>query len=151
VGYSDELLDRFRSGTQRELLDFVCGARIGDGMTREVYRYNPSETLVIKIELETSHYQNISEWQVWDHIKDTKFAKWFAPCHSISECGRFLLMKYAEPIAAIRLPAEVPAFFTDLKPANWGVYNKHPVALDYGKHLMLERGMTSRMRRADWS
>ena len=60
-------------------------------------------------------------------------------------------MKYCEPIAAIALPAEVPAFFTDLKPGNWGIYNKHPVALDYGKHMMLERGMTSRMRKADWT
>ncbi len=151
MGYSTELGERFSSGTQRELLDLVCGDRLGHGMTREVYRYRPCEDLVIKVELDTQHFQNVSEWQAWDAIRHTKLAKWFAPCHLLSECGRFLIMRYCQPIAAIKLPAEVPAFFTDLKPSNWGVYDNHPVALDYGKHLLLERGMTSRMRKADWS
>jgi hypothetical protein len=49
------------------------------------------------------------------------------------------------------LPAEVPTFFTDLKLANWGSYKNHPVAVDYGKHLLLERGQSGRMRKADWT
>ena len=151
MGYSQELEDRFAGGTSRELLDFVCGDRLGHGMTREVYRYKPDERLVIKVELLEGHFQNVTEWQAWQAVQFTELAKWFAPCESISSCGRFLLMRYAEPIAAIALPAEVPAFFTDLKANNWGVYKKHPVALDYGKHLMLERGMTSRFRKADWT
>lgn len=148
--YSQELADRFPGGTNRELLDFLCGDRLGEGMTREVFRYRPCEDLVLKVEVFPDHFQNIAEWHTWKAVEETKLAKWFAPCHAISECGRFLLMRYAEPLAAIKLPAEVPAFFADLKPANWGSYKGHPVALDYGKHMMLEKGMTTRMRKANW-
>ena len=80
MGYSDELAERFSSGTQRELLDFVCGDRIGHGMTREVYRYRPCETLAIKVEvLGGDHFQNITEWRTWQAVQHTKLAKWFAP------------------------------------------------------------------------
>jgi len=149
--YSNDMLKKFDGSWPRELLGLVCGDYLGGGMTREVYRFAPDEDFVIKFEPNEGHFQNVAEWQLWERIAETKFAKWFAPCHRISHCGRILIARYAEPLAAINLPAEVPAFFTDLKPGNWGSYKKHPVALDYGKHLMLERGMTGRMRKADWT
>lgn len=151
--FSDFLLDKFKtfSGIPYELLALLCEQKLGAGMTREVFRLATDLDKVIKFECDSGHFQNVLEYQVWDSVKDTKLAKWFAPCHHISHCGRILIQSYAEPIAAINLPAEVPAFFTDLKVGNWGVYNKQPVALDYGKHLMLERGMTGRMRKADWA
>lgn len=151
--FSQKIIDSFKNdtGIPYELLALLCDQRLGHGMTREVFRFYPDPTLVIKFELESGHFQNVLEYQVWDSVQHTKFAKWFAPCMYISHCGRIMLQKYAEPIAASALPAEVPAFFTDLKIGNWGVYNKQPVAVDYGKHLMLERGMSSRMRLADWT
>lgn len=154
--YSDEILDKFAGSWSRELLGLVCGDRLGEGMTREVFRfgvetYDEPEPRVIKFEMNEGHFQNVAEWQVWEAVKETKFAKWFAPCHRISHCGRILVASYCEPLAAIRLPAEVPAFFTDLKHGNWGWYKGNPVALDYGKHLMLGRGMTSRMQKAQWT
>lgn len=152
--FSQKLIDTFQteSGIPYELLALLCDQRLGHGMTREVFRLYTDPSKVIKFELESGHFQNVLEYQVWDHVKDAeKFAKWFAPCHYISHCGRILVQSYAEPLAAIALPAEVPAFFTDLKPSNWGHIKGQPVAVDYGKHLMLERGMTTRMRKADWS
>lgn len=120
-------------------------------MTREVFRFGPDENFAIKFENGNGHWQNVLEWEVWSRVKYTKLAKWFAPCHRISHNGRILIQAYAEPLAAIALPAEVPAFFTDMKPSNWGQIKGQPVAVDYGKTLMLERGMTSRMRKADWT
>lgn len=149
--YSDPILRNFGGSWPRELLGLVCSDRLGSGMTREVFRFGPDEAYVIKFENESGHFQNVLEWEVWDRIKDTKLAKWFAPCLRISHCGRILIQRYAEPLAAICLPAEIPAFFTDLKPDNWGHIKGQPVAIDYGKTLMLERGMTSRMRKADWT
>lgn len=151
--FSQKLIDTFQteSGIPYELLALLCDQRLGHGMTREVFRFYPDPTKVIKFELESGHFQNVLEYQLWDHVQHTKFAKWFAPCRYISHCGRILIQDYAEPLAAIALPAEVPAFFTDLKPSNWGAIKGQPVAVDYGKHLMLERGMNGRMRKADWS
>lgn len=148
---SDLLHSRFSDPWPNELLHLVCGRRLGSGMTREVFEYAPCENLVIKFESESGHFQNVAEWQVWNRIRETKHAKWFAPCHMISHCGRILIQHYAKPLAAICLPTEVPAFFTDLKPDNWGSIKGQPVAVDYGKHLMLERGMSGRMRKADWT
>lgn len=149
--FSDDMLDNFSGSWPFELLGFMCGDFIGDGMTRHVYRFAPDDKYVIKFELHDGHFQNVSEWQLWDSVQHTKHAKWFAPCHGISQCGRILIQRYADPIAAINLPAEVPAFFTDLKPGNWGQIKGQPVAVDYGKHLMLENGMSSRMRKAHWT
>lgn len=150
--FSNVLLDLFRNPMAREALGLLCGDRLGDGLSREVFRYGPDENYVIKFEPDASHFQNVAEWQLWDRIQYVeKHNKWFAPCLRISHCGRILIQRYAEPIAAIALPAEVPSYFTDLKKENWGVIKGQPVAVDYGKHLMLERGMTNRMRRADWS
>lgn len=151
--FSKRITQRFRhdSGIPQELLWLLCEDRLGHGMTREVFRLSIDPTKVIKFELESGHFQNVAEFTLWRSVEHTKLAKWFAPCHHISHCGRILIQSYAEPIAAIALPAEIPAFFTDLKPSNWGHIKGQPVALDYGKHLMLERGMTTRMRKADWS
>lgn len=152
--FSDKIIENFRhnSGLPYELLALLCGERLGHGMTREVFSFYPDdENKVIKFELESGHFQNVCEYQVWDAIQYTELAKWFAPCYNISHCGRIMIQARCEPIAAIALPAEVPAFFTDLKSSNWGIYNKHPVCFDYGKHLMLEKGMSKRMRKADWT
>lgn len=151
--FSQTIVDKFQSesGLPYELLALLCEERLGHGMTREVFKLYTDNTKVIKFELESGHFQNVLEYQVWQSVQFTKLAKWFAPCHYISHCGRIMIQSYAEPIAAIRLPAKVPAFFTDLKPANWGMIKNHPVAVDYGKHLMLERGMSNRMRKADWT
>ena len=62
-----------------------------------------------------------------------------------------MLQHYAEPIHASKLPTHVPAFFADLKAANWGMYAGHPVAVDYGRNLLLSRGLSTRMRKADWT
>jgi len=149
--FSDALGPSFKSGLQRELLEFLCGQRLGHGMSREVFRFTPHPGYVIKFESIEHRFQNVEEYRTWQEVEHTPHAKWFAPCHSISGCGRIMLQHYAEPIAASRLPAEVPAFFTDLKASNWGHINGQPVALDYGRTRLMVTGMTKRLRKADWT
>lgn len=149
--FSNALGPSFESGLQRELLEFLCGQRLGAGMSREVFRFNLDDRYVIKFEPIEHRFQNVEEYTVWQTVEHTAYAKWFAPCKAISGCGRIMLQQYAEPIAAAALPAEVPSFFTDLKSSNWGRIGKQPVALDYGRTLLMTKGLSSRMRKADWS
>lgn len=150
--YEPALLKATEGPFARELLGFVCGEFLGGGITRNVYRFAPDDAWVVKIELAGEpHFQNVTEFRTWRIVQNTRFACWFAPCGHISQCGRILLQRYAEPIAAVRLPKILPSFFTDLKPSNWGVYRKHPVAVDYGKTELIEQGLTSRERKAHWT
>jgi len=138
-------------GFSREFLEFVCGDRLGAGMSREVFRFALDDRYVIKFEPMEHRFQNVEEMMTWQAVEHTDFAKWFAPCTAISGCGRIMLQRYAEPIPATALPERVPAFFTDLKPSNWGRIGKQPVALDYGRTLLMSHGLTKRTRKADWT
>lgn len=149
--FSEALGPSFDGGFSRELLEFVCGDRIGAGMSREVFRFALDEAFVIKFEPIEHRFQNIEEITVWQTVQFTEFAKWFAPVKAISGCGRIMLQRYAEPIAACNLPPRVPSFFTDMKPSNWGTIGKQPVALDYGRTLLATKGLTGRMSKANWT
>lgn len=102
---------------------------------------------VIKIEHAAGRFQNVAEWQVWEHIKQVKeLNQWFAPCLHISPCGNVLTQQYARDLEGDwEIPAKIPAFFTDLKMANFGIMYGRFVCRDYGHHLLLEMGMTKRM------
>lgn len=149
--FSSALGPSFEGGFSRELLEFVCGERLGAGMSREVFRFALDERYVIKFEAIEHRFQNAAEADVWDAVKHTELRKWFAPIHAISGCGRIMLQSYATPLAGTELPAEVPRFFTDLKPSNWGRIGKQPVCVDYGRTLLVTHGLSKRMRRADWT
>lgn len=143
--------DYFSGNTlTRDLFNLFVGEQIGRGCGRTVFSLGLNPDFVAKIECEAGSFQNILEHQVWQAVEYTKFARWFAPIREISANGTILIQKRTEPIPRDRLPEKVPSFFTDLKPENWGLIDGKPVCHDYGFHLMLERGMTSRMKKADW-
>lgn len=149
---TDDVVDWFVQNTIcRDFFGLIAGDELGRGIARRVHVFEPDPSLVLKFETPTHSFQNVQEWQVWDRIKDTKHARWFAPCVKISACGTVLLQKRAQPIAARKLPKRVPAFFTDMKSTNWGLIDDRAVSIDYGTHLLMEVGMTGRLRKADWS
>jgi len=134
--------DLFLMLTGNELLGF--------GVGRHVFQYKLDDRFVIKFEHEES-FQNTYEWQVWNHIKLTSHARWFAPVENISPCGRILIQRRTKGFPTDRhLPEKIPTFFTDTKPENWGLLKGRPVCHDYGNHLLLENGMTNRMKLAAW-
>jgi hypothetical protein len=105
---------------------------------------------VIKVEDE-SYYQNVHEAEIWRRVHETPLAKWFAPVYRISPLGRIIVMARTVPVVRKDLPTMVPAFFTDTKIQNWGrLKDGRVVCHDYGTNLMLEQGMTKRLKKADW-
>lgn len=126
------------------------GDFLGNGVSRHVYTFGVDKSLVIKME-EEDNFQNILEWNVWNHVKGTDLAKWFAPVEYISPCGKVLLQKKTKPFRSDnQLPDRIPSFFTDTKLDNWGLLGRQAVCHDYGYHLLLERGMKARTKKACW-
>lgn len=132
-----------------DLCKMLTGELLGGGASRTVYEWLLIKNAVVKFEIE-EWYQNVIEWETWERVQYTEQAKWFAPCLDISPCGRVLIQARTKPMAEHKFPDKVPNFFTDLKRDNWGLYKGRPVCHDYGIHLMLENGMSKRLRKAEW-
>jgi hypothetical protein len=131
-----------------DLKDIFCGELLGEGMNRKVYRYRGDSTLVIKIETTHRSFQNVREWMIWNdfaHVPEVK--KWLAPCVDISPCGIVLIQKFVDDIRGHELPKKMPKFLTDLKPANYGIFQKRVVCRDYGTAVL---GLHTVMRKAKW-
>ena len=143
--------DHFRTGLARDLAFMVLGDYKGAGTYRALFDHATDPTLVVKVETGTRSFSNVHEYEIWKAVQGTPWEKWFAPVVDISPAGMVLVMKRCEVATARCLPDKVPAFFTDLKAENWGFLDGRPVCLDYGNHLLYERGMTTRMRKARWS
>lgn len=118
--------------TARDLCGLFLGKLIGSGMSRQVYQFAHDKEYVVKVDVTDSRFQNVLEWEVWQTVKDTKYAKWFAPCLDISANGHFLIQKKIEKIPKKQYPKKIPPFFTDLKYDNFGVIGKQFVCCDYG-------------------
>lgn len=122
--------------THGALVDFAnmfVGEKIADGSARDVFKYIPDPTKVVKVEVRGKSFQNISEWQFWEDFKNKKsVAKWLAPCHAISACGIFLIQEYARDLIPSEHPKRLPEFITDHKIENLGVIDDRLVCRDYG-------------------
>lgn len=133
-----------------EFVHLFCGNKIGNGSNRIVYELETDSTKVVKIETSSSTFQNVIEWKVWQEVMDTKWAKWFAPCHFISHSGSILIQDKVHPITESQLPDKIPSFFTDLKINNYGIIGKQLVARDYGHNLLMANGLNDKMKKAYW-
>lgn len=137
--------------TYEDAFNLLCGRKIGDGMTRTVFECNVRSDFVVKVEDDEprSHFQNLMEWFVWKRVCGTHYEKWFAPVVEISPDGRLLLMKKTRPMG--EPPTKMPTFFTDFKTSNYGLYEGRIVCHDYGTTLLMEVGMSKRMKSVRWS
>lgn len=138
------------SATHKDLFWMMCRQQIGAGMSRNVYSSDVLKDSVIKVEETRGHFQNILEWEIWNRMQSTVHAKWFAPCEWISPNGLLLVMAKTTPLEKDKYPKELPAFFTDIKYANFGLYKGNFVCHDYGFTLLMERGMSKRMQKVEW-
>lgn len=134
----------------KEAFWLLCSEKIGSGMGRDVYASKVLPDCVIKCESNAGSFQNQFEWETWQQVKNTPFAKWFAPCKWISACGGVLVMQRTHPIQPGHYPERVPAFLTDLKRTNYGLIGKQVVCHDYGTNLLIQMGLTKRMKKAEW-
>lgn len=142
----------FKTTVARDIRDMVIGECLGYGSTRAIYVHAMDNNAIVKVENAAQSFCNVYEHEVWEHVKYTDFAKWFAPVRYISSCGTVLVMERTQPIPEDLLPKEIPAFFTDIKAENFGRLNGRFVCHDYAYHRFIERGMTRKMRKVkDWS
>jgi hypothetical protein len=141
----------FPTTTSRELAALMLEKEIGTGQYRHVWSSELNPGRVLKVEMNDCAFKNVMEWEVWQAVKDTKFSRWFAPCYAISPVGVWMVQHRTTPLDHIdQLPKRIPAFFTDLKPNNWGLIDGRVVCHDYSNHLMLEEGMTKKLKQARW-
>lgn len=143
-------VDRLPQSILRDWMRAACGKKLGNGIGRTVFVYGLNPRYVIKVEEEG--FQNIIESEIWKAIKDTKFARWFAPVRDISGLGTILLMDRTTPAPKSAFPKLVPEFVGDLKYSNFGLLRGRLVCHDYGTLTNTLAAIPARvkMRRAKW-
>lgn len=124
---------------QHDFNALFVGKKLGGGYSREVYEHNLDPNVVIKIESwDTRDFANASEWNLWRQADGyPEVRRWLAPCLHISPNGTILIQARTTPIK--RMPKELPDFFTDVKPANLGLYKGRVVVHDYALTRMHHR------------
>ena len=134
----------------RDTFNLLCDELIYQGMSRAVWSSEVLMDCVVKVEDRSGYFQNIVEWETWQRVKDTDYAKWFAPCRWISPNGTVLVMERTRPAGDAQYPDKMPAFLCDFKRRNYGMLGELLVCHDYGTNLLFENGMTKRMSKATW-
>lgn len=141
----------FTTTVAKDFFELMVGPEVGRGAYRTVYRHSLNPDYVIKIEDAAHSFHNIQEWDVWERVKYTKHAKWFAPCEHISPNGAVLIQKFAKNIEDDSLlPDKIPIFLTDISKRNFGIIDNQIVCRDYGLNLLMEKGMTSKLKKVNW-
>lgn len=134
-----------------EIFDMVLGEHIGSGSFRDVFHYSVDPSYVIKVENSKGFGENWAEWRIWNAVQHTEYAKWFAPTKSISENGKVLMQKKTKSFYSRSdksVPDKIPAFFTDVKPDNFGWIGNQLVCHDYSHCLEMfsSFGLTKKMQ-----
>jgi len=120
--------------TYLDSFNLLCGELLGSGISRYVYECTIDPSLVVKVESsESRRFANVFENAFWvDYQYMPKVAAWLAPCVKLSPDGRVLLQKRCQPLPHdYVLPEKLPAFLTDHKRGNFGLYQGRLVCVDY--------------------
>lgn len=123
-----------------DAFNLLCDDFIARGVYRDVFSCRLNPDWVVKVELDKGSWRsfaNVHEHKFWDENQFyPKVADWLAPCRFISPDGRILIQDRARIAkASDNLPEAIPAFFTDLKPSNFGWIGERFVCVDYAFHL----------------
>jgi len=135
-----------------DFIDMWCGDLIGEGSERLVFVFTLNKKLVVKIDKTNGAFPNVSEWDLYNNIKNAhpKEAKLLAPCIQISNAGKILLQERTEPLKnGKRLPKMLPSFFADQKIQNWGLLNNRVVCHDYANHRLYKKADV-RLVKPEW-
>lgn len=134
-----------------DAFNLLCGAKLGEGIHREVFECHIAPQYVVKVERDLDHrsFSNVHEWQFWLDNKDNPgVAKWLAPCYFMSPDGRILLQHRVRPAhSSDELPTQLPAFLNDLKPQNFGWLDGNFVCVDYAGHI---DNPSKRLKKVNW-
>lgn len=140
----------FTKTVDREFIELFLGRKLGAGAHRDTYALNFDANHVVKVEKRRASFQNVEEWNAWSELQHTKWAKFFAPCVSISACGSVLLMKRTTPLTK-KIKVKLPNFFTDTKIENFGYIGNRLVCHDYGLNRLRLAGSVRLVQPEWWS
>lgn len=137
--------------TYEDAFNLLCGKLLGEGIHRKVFECRIRPDLVVKVEHDTDwrYFANVLEMRFWDdHQYFDKVAQWLAPCEYMSPDGRILLQRRTLPIVdSSALPAQLPAFLSDVKVDNFGMLDGRLVCVDYA---MTIPNPSTRLKKVDW-
>lgn len=89
----------------------------------------------------SASFQNAMEWETWNRLSETKWAKYLAPCRWISPCGIVIGSGPGANRCARNLKrCRYPTGFLNFKRTNYGVLDGRVVCHDYGLGTLLDRG-----------
>lgn len=138
-----------------DTFNLMCGELLGSGMHRKVFEFRWRADLVIKVEDNVPRwawraFSNAHEMRFWeDHQHYEPVARWLAPCEWMSPDGLVLLQKRTDPLpVGYEMPKRVPEFLTDLKRANFGLYEGRLVCVDYATTITKP---SLKPKKAEWS
>lgn len=138
----------------RELLSLIRGDMVACGTHREVYKFLPDTSLVIKIEREGYKFDNVTEWEIWSELCKTPYSAWLASCQTISPNGVVLIQERTSPVPEAMLPKMIPSIFRDTKEENWGLVIRNGKKLfvchDYAHSRLLNVPKKVRLVPAKW-
>lgn len=135
----------------RDFASLFCGAPLGEGIGRETYVLATDPAKVVKIERGAGSFQNVLEWETWNELSETKYARYLAPCHWISPSGIVLVQTRVAPLTPEYEDVRLPEFLCDFKRSNYGVLDGRVVCCDYGTNLLINHGAyASKRRKPDW-
>lgn len=129
-------------------MNAALGQKLGGGIGRKVFVYGLNPKFVVKVEQQG--FQNVIEWEMWKTVKNTPYARWFAPAVEISGLGTILLMERTLPAPRAKYPSRLPEFLGDCKYSNYGLLRGRIVCHDYGLMSLATNGLSKRTRKADW-
>jgi hypothetical protein len=152
VPLSERVETEYSQAVTIDMHTLILGERLGDGLSREVFVFAYDPRFVVKVEAR-GNFQNVTEYLVWEAVRGTEWARWFAPVERISALGSVLVMRRArEPSKRQleRFPRELPDFLADSRPCNWGLIGGRWVMCDYGMTRLVSNQLKSaRMVPAD--
>lgn len=148
-----EVLKEVRNGGSiaADLLATLCGRHLGSGVYRKTFLSEVNKEQVVKIETESGHFCNVTEWDIWENLKEHKvLSRWMAPVRYISPNGAILIQDRTYPVHVSQMPEKIPRLFCDTKIQNWGWYEGRIVCHDYGNHRLYNGGNIAQLVKADW-
>lgn len=144
----------YTPSVHRSIMWSMLGNKLGSGIHRDVYASRLSRDHVIKVEPNVGSFANVMEWEIWRMVEHHENAKWFAPVFGIDPFGTVLIQARTKRVTPSQFEKvkELPAFFWDVKPENFGWYKGRIVCHDYAITSLIATGVCSKkMKKNAWS
>lgn len=129
-----------------------CGRKIGEGSYRQVYEFLIDDRFIVKIQRLPAFENNLESF-IWDEIcSSPNIYRYFAEVIWKNNNGTVIVMEKIKVLSNSdrKLPARVPAFFSDLHPGNYGFKGRQIVCCDYGNSAITLGWNKLKTKKCEW-